>query len=390
MRSVVAMAKDESPPIVRVAIVTQFPEHPEMPHGGVEAVSVNLTQALGSFADLEIHVVTVDRNCTAVTRSQWEGTTIHRLPNNGRWTLTSALGAGRQQLQHYVRSLSPDIVHAHDTYGLMVKGLALPRVFTIHGFIYGDTLVSGQRFARLRSLIWRYIETAGWADQPHIISISPYVRERLTGVSTSIVHDIDNPIAESFFRVDRNEDKPIIFSAAVICPRKNTMALLEAFAKLRADGSNAELRLAGPVTEPAYGEALQAKIAQYKLEHSVTLLGSIPRNRIVQELAAASVFALVSLEENSPMGIEEAMAIGIPVVTSNRCGMPYMVQHGETGFLVNPFDPTDIARRLATLLSDDALRKRMGFKAQHIAQERFHPAVVARRTREVYLEALGR
>jgi len=203
------------------------------------------------------------------------------------------------------------------------------------------------------------------------------------------VHDIDNPIAESFFRVDRNEGKPVIFSAAVICPRKNTLMLLDAFAKLRADGSNAELRLAGPVTDYAYGEALLAKITQNKLEHAVTLLGSIPRDRIVQELAAASIFALVSLEENSPMGIEEAMAIGIPVVSSNRCGMPYMVQHGETGFLVNPHDPFDIARRFAMLLSDAALRQQMGHKAKSIAQERFHPVVVARRTREVYLEVLG-
>jgi glycosyltransferase involved in cell wall biosynthesis len=380
MNSATAMVQEESRPSVRVAIVTQFPENPEMPHGGVEAVSINLTQALGEFADLDLHVVTVDRTIRVATQTRWERATVHRLPNIGRWTLTSALGAGRQQLQNYIKSLRPDIVHAHDTYGLMVKGLSLPRVFTIHGFIYGDTLVSGQQFARLRSLIWRYIETSGWADQPHIISISPYVRERLTGVTTSIVH----------FRVDRNEGKPIIFSAAVICPRKNTLTLLDAFAKLRADGSNAELRLAGPVTEPAYGEALRAKIAHYKLEHVVTLLGSIPRDRIVQELSAASVFALVSLEENSPMGIEEAMAIGIPVVTSNRCGMPYMVQHGETGFLVNPHDPSDIARRFATLLTDEALRRRMGHNAQRLAQERFHPAVVARRTREVYLEALGR
>ena len=90
------------------------------------------------------------------------------------------------------------------------------------------------------------------------------------------------------------------------------------------------------------------------------------------------------------MGIEEAMAIGVPVVTSNRCGMPYMVQHGQTGFLVNPLDPGDIARRLGALLKDDSLRTHMGQKAQRVAEERFHPTVVARRTREVYLDVLER
>ena len=69
--------------------------------------------------------------------------------------------------------LRPEVIHAHDFYGLMVKGMPVPRVFTIHGFIYGDTLVSGQRLAWLRSKLWERVEKAGWGgsashhlDQP--------------------------------------------------------------------------------------------------------------------------------------------------------------------------------------------------------------------------------
>jgi glycosyltransferase involved in cell wall biosynthesis len=108
-----------------------------------------------------------------------------------------------------------------------------------------------------------------------------------------------------------------------------------------------------------------------------------------QELASASVFGLVSLEENAPLGIEEAMAAGVPVVASNRCGMPYMVSHGETGFLVDPLSVDDITRRLQQLLENAGLRRMMGEAARDIAQERFHPSAVARRTRQVYLEAAG-
>ena len=103
---------------------------------------------------------------------------------------------------------------------------------------------------------------------------------------------------------------------------------------------------------------------------------------------AASRFALVSLEENSPMGIEEAMAAGIPVVTSNRCGMPYMVRDEESGFLVNPSDPGDIADRLEELLQDDRRRHAMGARGREIALDRFHPTKVATRTRQVYGRAL--
>jgi hypothetical protein len=106
-------------------------------------------------------------------------------------------------VQAYLETLRPDVIHAHDVYGLMVKGLATPRVFTIHGFIYADTLVSGSRLARPRGWLWYWIETRGWADQPHIVSISPYVRERLHGIARGVIHDIENPIAPEFFHVER-------------------------------------------------------------------------------------------------------------------------------------------------------------------------------------------
>jgi glycosyltransferase involved in cell wall biosynthesis len=373
---------------MKVAFVTAFPRDPEMPHGGVEAVSVNLVRALAALGDLELDVVTTDASCAQPETSRWNGATVHRLPRSGRRMLTDAVGPGRRRVSTYVRSLSPDVIHAHDVCGLMVKGLPIARVFTIHGFIHGDTAVSGTRLAWLRARVWRRIETSGWADQPHIISISPYVRERLTGIATGVIHDIDNPISPTFFELPRREQRGRLLCAALICRRKNQIGLLDAFARLVQDGCDAELRLAGAVSEPGYGQELQKRIAADGLSERVKLLGPLNSAQIQQELATASAFALVSLEEGSPMGVEEAMAAGVPVVTSNRCGMPYMVRDGESGFLVNPLDPQDIAWRLGQLLADDELRVRMGQTGRRIAEDRFHPDAVARRTREVYRRAL--
>ena len=89
------------------------------------------------------------------------------------------------------------------------------------------------------------------------------------------------------------------------------------------------------------------------------------------------------------MGIAEAMAAGVPVVASDRCGMPYMVRHGETGFLVDPQDVEELAARLAVLLGDPGRRRRMGELARTLARDRFHPDVVARRTLDVYRDAVG-
>src|SRR5690606_6217379 len=99
--------------------------------------------------------------------------------------------------------------------------------------------------------------------------------------------------------------------------------------------------------------------------------------------AQASVFALVSLEEGAPMGVAEAMAAGVPILTSNRCGMPSMVRHGESGLLVDPTSSADVARHLRLLLTDSALRQHMRQGARASAERMFHPISVAARTLRV-------
>ena len=134
---------------MKIAIVTEFPLEPTRPRGGVASVSVNLAAALGRLADVDVHVVTTDRSCRKQSVSEWEGVTVHRLAWAGGRTLSHAVGRGRAQVQKYLRQLGPDVVHAHDTYGLMVRGLAMPRVFTVHGFIHADTLLGGGRCFRI-------------------------------------------------------------------------------------------------------------------------------------------------------------------------------------------------------------------------------------------------
>ena len=373
---------------MKVVVVTSFPQDPGVPIGGVEAVSVNLAGALSRLHDVDLHVVTLDSHIAHNQITTWGKAVVHRLGCAKKSTLLNALIRGRRLVSGYLARLKPDVVHSHDTYGLMLKGFPAPRVFTVHGFIYGDTRVSGGRLPRLRAALWKYFETRGWADQPNVISISPYVRERLSGIVKGRIHDVENPISESFFALERREIEGVIFSAAVISRRKNTLALVDAVARLLKDGTDVRLRLAGNVVEPDYGRAVQARIDGNGIREKVTLLGSIALERVQVELAQASVFALTSIEENAPLGIEEAMAVGVPVVASNRCGMPYMIRNYETGFLVNPHDPNDIAKRIRHLLRNRDLRRSMGELARKIALDSYHPELVAKRTMRVYSEAI--
>ena len=373
---------------MKLAFVTSFPENPNAPVGGVEAVSVNLVQALAQFDDLDIHVITTKQNSSRELTEDFGKVKIHRLVWAGGSMLGNAIGPGRKQLHEYLRKLKPDIIHAHDTYGLLVKGLNIPRVFTIHGFIYGDVKVSNTRFASLRWRIWKYYETSGWADQSHIISISPYVRKRLGGIAKGKIYDIDNPVAKSCFDIQRAELPNTIFCAAAVIPRKNIHTLIEAASSLISSGHNVELRLAGTLNNKDYVEKIRKSISSKKLEKNVILLGSISTDQVKEELSKAGIFALVSLEENSPMGIEEAMAAGVPVVTSNRCGMPYMISDCDSGFLVDPENIQDVTMRLKQLIENNKLRLSFGARGKEIALNRFHPDKVASMTRDVYIQAI--
>lgn len=374
---------------MKVAIVTRFPNDPDSPSGGVESVSVNLVDALARLDDLELHVVTTNPASRQARHWQWNSVTIHTLPWGGATMLTHALCSGRREVRACLKRLAPEVIHSHDVYGLMVKGLDIPSVFTIHGFIYADTLINAGRFAWLRSKLWKRVETANWADQPHIISISPYVRQRLNGIATGAIHEIDNPISDRFFHIKAQSEPGRIFSAAWISPRKNTLGLLKGFALLIGKGVKTRLYLAGAVGDERYMQSVQHFITHNDLTDSVTLLGRIDYQAISEQLARAAVFVLASLEENSPMGIEEAMAAALPVVTSNRCGMPYMVRDGQSGYLIDPHDPQDIAQRLGQILDNDQLRVQMGQTGKEIALDRFHPDKVAARTRQVYLQAIA-
>jgi glycosyltransferase involved in cell wall biosynthesis len=368
---------------MKIAIATWFPRNSDSPCGGVEAVSVNLTRALARIAGTEIHVVTFDRDLKAVEVVMWERATIHRLPQPVGSLLRFARGEGRRRLQEYLKELNPDVVHAHDTYGLMTRGLALPRVFTIHGFIHEDTRLKGGWRNMLRAAMWKRVELATWSEQPHIISISPYVRERLRGIARGFIHDIENPVDPVCFETPREEEPGRILCAAVICRRKNQQALVDAVAQL-GPGSGVTLCLAGPVGEEDYAERLKQSIARQGITHQVHFLGNLSGDALRNELSKASAFALCSFEEGAPMGIAEAMAAGLPVVTSNRCGMPYMVRNGETGFLVDPLQSDRIRNRLAELISDSRIRRAMGRNARVFAESSFHPARVAERTLRVY------
>lgn len=370
---------------MKAAVFSVYPADSNCPRGGIEAVTVVLVRALAQLGDLDVHVVTLDRGRTSTAVEKDGDITVHRLSGSD-WPeiLDIFIGPGRRRLVTYINQLQPDVLHTHETYGLALGGIPIPHVHTLHGFDHANLVADSARFARIRAPLWRLAERQGLSRQRHIVSITPYVRKMIEPQTHARIYDVDNPVEERFFHIEHRPESGRVLCAGWIDERKNTLGCVEAFARIANRHPEARLAIAGGTKDAEYFHRVRQSIERHEITDRVEILGHVDRDALSRELARANVLLLPSRQENAPMVVAEAMAAGVPVVASNRCGMPYMIDEGRTGFLVDPESTDEIADRLARLCDSKPLSQQMGQAGHVIAVERFHPRVVAEKTRTIY------
>jgi len=370
---------------LKVALFSRYPDNYKNPKGGVESVTVVLAKALAELKDIETHVITLEHGRSKIAVEKDGDITIHRLAGSG-WPqiLDIISGPGRKRLVKYIKDLQPDILHTHEIYGLCLGRISVPHVFTVHGFDHANLIADSAKFGILRSILWKQVEHRGLDAQKHIISITPYVRKMIEPLTGANIYDIDNPVDERFFKIEHKPEPGRILCVGWLNERKNTLGAIEAFADISGRCSQSKLVIAGQAKETEYLDRVTQMIEQSGIKNRVELLGHINHTRLEEELSKASVFLLPSRQENAPMAIAEAMAAGVPVIASNRCGMPYMIQEGQTGFLIDPESTEQIADCLARLAGSQQLCQQMGQAGRKAALERFHPNAVAKKTLAVY------
>lgn len=298
-------------------------------------------------------------------------------------------GPGRRRIDDCIRGIGPDVVHFQETYGFGGPYPDIPTVFTVHGFD-SLNLVTERKYAWwLRVPMWKLAERKGIGSHAHIISIAPYVTEKLAEFSCAEIVEIPNAISPEFFKIENRPVNGRIFFAGWINRRKNVGAAIKAVRELVAQGQDVSLHAAGALSDDGYLAEVRQLIKESGLESRITLLGRVGQDVLRKELEEANVFLLPSLQENAPMAIAEAMAAGVPVVASRVCGIPTMVEEGKAGYLVEPNDIPDIARKVGTLLQDRAKRTGMGAYARQKALDTYHPESVVTATLKLY-ERIGR
>jgi glycosyltransferase involved in cell wall biosynthesis len=148
---------------------------------------------------------------------------------------------------------------------------------------------------------------------------------------------------------------PIVLNVAMKKVHKNQLRLIQALPAVRAAAPGTQLVLAGASTP--YEERLLAEAERLGLSDVVTILGYVDRADLEGLYAAAAAFAFPSLTEGFGMPVLEAMARGVPVVTSSVSSLPEVA--GDAALLADPTSVDEIADATARVLNDAPLRERM-------------------------------
>ena len=219
--------------------------------------------------------------------------------------------------------------------------------------------------AELAQLQWLY-----GADTRKVAIIPP-------GVDPSRFYPIPSDEAKEYIGVPPC-DRMLLFVGRIE-PLKGIDTLIQALATMRAgngfEPSSICLTVIGgdsdysTDTPSAEMERLHALREQYGMQDQIFFLGSRGQDTLPYYYSAAEAVVVPSFYESFGMVALESMACGTPVVASHVGGLAFLVQDGETGYTVPFDDPQALADRLAALLGDTWLRRRMGARAAEFAGE---------------------
>ena len=165
-----------------------------------------------------------------------------------------------------------------------------------------------------------------------------------------------------------NRDADTIICVGRLCSDKAQAGLLKAFAKVSQQFPEARLRLVGDGPDRRILEQLASELG---IASAVTFLGRLPEKETLREISRAGLMVLPSFWEGLPVVLMEAMALGVPVISSRVAGIPELIDHDRNGLLFTPAKWTDLAKCMARLLDDRALGKRLTVAARETIVEKF-------------------
>ena len=392
--------------LVRIDVLTR--EYPPDVYGGAGVHAGELVRALRERGDLDVQV-----RCFGARRDE-AGTTAYA-PLTELASANPALQTMGVDLPMSQDCAGTDLVHSHTWYANLAGHIAsllhdVPHVVTAHSLEPLRPWKSEQLGGGYAVSSW--VERTAYESAAAVVAVSHGMRADVlrsypdvdphrvhvihNGIDTEVWARREQPDAVRALGVD--PDAPSVVFVGRITRQKGLPYFLRAAAALPPE---VQLVLcAGAPDTPEIMREVEDLVAGLRVEREsvVWIDRMLPRDDVVALLSAGTVFACPSVYE--PLGIVnlEAMACELPVVGTATGGIPEVVVHGETGYLVpieqaddgtgTPVDPdrfvADLGEALVRAVSDPDAARAMGRLGRERAVEEFGWAAIADRTAELY------
>lgn len=300
--------------------------------------------------------------------------------------------AARGPIYRAVKEHQPDVIYAHHTVpnayiaARVRDDFGLPYVVTDHCFTEIEDCAEFPRrrefYAQTSAEAFRWVAVSARMEQT--------IRDLFPGARATTVFNGSDPIPPAFWGTPRPAeltDKLVVLSVGMFYERKGFPLLIEAFARIAAKHPTAILRILGSGKDRP---AVEAAAARTGLGDRVQLLGYQPRERILQEMVWADVFALIGWDEPWGVVFSEAMAAGKPILCADDGGIVDVLRDGIHGLTVPPRDVAAAAEALDRLLSDDEGRRRMGGAAKNLLEQSLTWDANARAMVSIFRTACGK
>jgi glycosyltransferase involved in cell wall biosynthesis len=245
--------------------------------------------------------------------------------------------------------------------------LGKPYSATAHASdIYVDPVLLPEKMAEAK-----FIATCTNYNESHLRSLSP---DASRVDVRCIYHGLDLATYVPHERAPRH--RPLLLSVGQLKDRKGMHYLIEACGHLRDWGVDFDCEIVGDGDQRG---RLDEMIERLALRDRVSLLGALPHEVVLEKYRAATIFVLpciISVDgdrDGIPNVILEAMAMGLPIVSTLHSGVPEAVQDGRNGLLVSPGESAGLADALARLIKDEELSRAMGRAGRMLVAEKFDP-----------------
>jgi glycosyltransferase involved in cell wall biosynthesis len=221
------------------------------------------------------------------------------------------------------------------------------------------------------------LTTPAAANRLPVLTIdSPKVFYVPHGVDTAAFHPEEDERVAS-----RRDGRSILFAASV-SQRKGILDLIEAFPRIQAAVPDARLTIAGTGDD---FERVRQRVESLGCQDRITFLGRIPREELAKVYRQHDLYCLPSYGEPFATTLLEAMASGMPVVSTNTGGTPFMVTPAG-GRLVAPGDVQGLAGAISEILASRQLQRSMSCENRRLALEKYAWSKVIDRLEAIYFE----